>query len=192
MASAVRTTMLGAGIGAGVMFLLDPGRGARRRALVRDKITRAVHRTRDVYDATLRDVRNRAAGAAAEIGARVPDEVVDDRRLAERVRAKLGRVASHPRAIQVAADHGRVTLSGDALAAEVHDIVAAIRGVRGVDGVENRLNAHAAAGAIPSLQGSSARPGLWVWWPGRWSPTARLLAGLGAAASLAAVATRRR
>ena len=42
----------GAELGAGVMYLLDPDRGKRRRALVRDQAVRSVRKTRDAVDAT--------------------------------------------------------------------------------------------------------------------------------------------
>ena len=67
MDSALRSTICGAGIGAGLMFLFDPARGARRRSMVRDRVVRAAHKTRDAYDATRRDFGNRLSGAAAEV-----------------------------------------------------------------------------------------------------------------------------
>src|ERR671928_1172414 len=57
-------------VGAGLEFLLDPDRGARRRALVRDQAVRASHKLGDELDATTRDLRNRAKGSAAELRSR--------------------------------------------------------------------------------------------------------------------------
>src|SRR5258706_11134393 len=44
---------VGAGLGAALMFMLDPGRGARRRALVRDKTAKIFRRGgRVIHDRT--------------------------------------------------------------------------------------------------------------------------------------------
>src|SRR5437016_282892 len=101
MHAMARSSLIGAGIGAGVMFLLDPDRGARRRALVRDKVAWAARKTRDAADATQRDVTNRVAGATVAARNRFSADDVEDRTICERVRAQLGRAASHPRAIEV-------------------------------------------------------------------------------------------
>ncbi len=55
----------GLGIGAGVMFMLDPASGRRRRALVRDKTTSTVNGAADVVRRRTRDLANRTRGAAA-------------------------------------------------------------------------------------------------------------------------------
>jgi hypothetical protein len=79
--------------------------------------------------------------------------VPDDLQLIERVRARMGRLVSHPHAIQVGANNGRVTLSGPVLRHEVARLLDAIRSVWGVSEVEDRLVAHDHADAISSLQG---------------------------------------
>jgi len=140
-------------IGAGVMYLLDPDRGGRRRALVRDKVTRIGHQVGDDLGARSRDLRNRAAGKAAELRSRFEREDVDDERLEERVRSAIGRATSHPSAIDVVAFAGRVTLRGTVLEDEVDGVLSAARGVRGVNEVENELQMHPQAGREPSLQG---------------------------------------
>lgn len=179
-----------AAVGAGTMYLLDPNRGARRRALVRDKLTRTAHVTGEALETTARDAANRAQGVAAEIQGRVRRETVDDIRLAARVRSELGRVTSHPRAITVSATAGRVRLSGPILSAEAERVLAAVRRVRGVSEIEDGLERHETGDNIPALQGG-ARP------PGRrsqllqdsWSPTARALVGLaGTAIAIGVVA----
>ena len=56
----------GLALGALTMFLLDPDKGRRRRALARDKIYSTSVRTRKRIDAKSRDLANRAKGLRAE------------------------------------------------------------------------------------------------------------------------------
>jgi hypothetical protein len=158
------------------MYLLDPDRGARRRALVRDKLVRASHKTADGLDALSRDVGNRARGAAAEVQGRMRGEDVDRRRLTERVRAELGRVVSHPRSIDVSAsDDGSVCLIGPILSNEADAALSAISSVRGVRSVEDRLERHETAD-VAALQGGRERPGRRsALLQESWSPTTTLL-----------------
>ena len=125
----------GLGLGAGLMYVLDPDRGRRRRALVRDMATHLVHTTDDALGTTWRDVRNRMRGLAAEATTLFTRETVSDEVLVERVRARLGRVVSHPHAIAVTAEHGRVTLRGPIFAHEVDPLLKCVYTVRGVAGV---------------------------------------------------------
>src|SRR5438132_5811675 len=60
----------GAAVGAGLMYLLDPEGGRRRRALLRDQLVSAAHKTTDAVDATSRDMTNRARGVVAELRGR--------------------------------------------------------------------------------------------------------------------------
>src|SRR5262249_48452261 len=92
----------GASLGAGLMYFLDPDRGRRRRALMRDKGGRWSRRTRAFADSTTRDMQNRAKGMGAAVTSWIrPTPPVPDRILAERVRAKLGQFSRHPSAIDV-------------------------------------------------------------------------------------------
>jgi hypothetical protein len=110
----------------------------------------------------------------------------------QRPARELGRVVSHPRAIEVTATQGRVTLSGLILACEIGPLLASVHHVRGVTGVENRLDAHERPDDIPTLQGGTPRTGeAWEFLQTSWSPTARLLAGL-AGGALALYGMRRR
>ena len=52
----------GAGMGALLMYFLDPDRGRRRRAMVQDQATKARRKLSDAADATARDVRHRGSG----------------------------------------------------------------------------------------------------------------------------------
>lgn len=186
--------LTGAGVGLGLMYLLDPERGARRRGLVRDKCIRMAHKTADALDCTLRDLGHRAQGASAIMQsmltltrADVTDEV-----LVRRVRSKLGRFVSHPHAVDVSAQDGRIRLSGPILAHEVNVLLDCVRRVPGVTEVDSQLEAHKEAGDVPALQGGTARPGQRPeLMQEHWSPTMRLVMGaLGGA--LASFGARRR
>jgi osmotically-inducible protein OsmY len=190
-----KTLLMGAAIGAGLIYVLDPQTGRRRRALMRDKLSRATTGTWDACQTTTRDVGNRSRGIAAATRARLRTDEVADEKLEQRVRAKLGRVCSHPRAIEVTADGGHVTLSGPLLAHEAPEIVAMAESVRGVRSVSNQLETHATASNVPALQGdgSVGEPGLDLL-QSRWAPATRAMvatAGVAAAALLGAGYTRR-
>lgn len=174
MTPAVRAGLIGAGVGAASMFLLDPDRGARRRALVRDKAVWASRKTRDAAEATRRDVGNRLTGLQARVRNQFAHDAADDATLHARVRAALGRVTSHPRAISVNVMNGVVTLTGDVLEAEASAVESATAGVRGVDSVRCDLRTYASADGIPSLQGGGNGSAGWSSWvsPDNWSPTA--------------------
>jgi osmotically-inducible protein OsmY len=146
--------LAGVGVGAGVMFLLDPDRGKRRRALLRDK---AIHLSRVggcAVGKISRDIRNRAIGAASEIRARLKESEVPDTVLIDRVKSRLGRYPVHDRAIAVSAEHGTVTLRGDVLASEVNTLLSAVSSVRAVKNVINELVVHESPEGISSLQGT--------------------------------------
>lgn len=173
----------GVGAGAGLVYLLDPAQGRRRRALARDQ---AVHLWHDAADATGvagRDLGHRAAGLRALAGGHAAP---DDDTLVARVRARLGRAVSHPRAVAVAAAGGRVTLSGKVLAAEAAGLRAAVAAVPGVAGVDDRLDVRDQAGNDPELQGGASRPGeRGEPAQGNWSPAVRALAVAAGAGLLA-------
>jgi hypothetical protein len=159
-------------LGAGVMYLLDPDRGTRRRALLRHKSIHASRKLSEGLGATVRDVRNRSKGAAAEVEARVRRDDASDEVIEERVRSALGRAMSHPSAVATAVHQGRVILSGPVLASEVDGLLDAVRGVRGVTDVENQLEVHQTAEGVPALQGSSGGSR-----GGSWAPATRVIAG---------------
>jgi uncharacterized membrane protein len=171
-----KTIVSGIGIGAGLMYFLDPGRGRRRRALVRDKAASFWSRSGDAVDTTARNLRDRMVGVGAEVRSMFEDgEHVPDQRLVERVRSKMGRVCSHPRAIDVTASDGHITLSGPVLQDEVSRLIAAVGGIQGVKGVDNRLEVHQERD-IPSLQGGVGRPGYqWEIMQTNWSPSLRFV-----------------
>jgi CBS domain-containing protein len=171
----------GAGLGAGLMYLLDPDRGKRRRALVRDQAVRSARKTREAAEATARDTQNRTRGMLYSMKSWVsPDTHLSDDLLVERVRSKLGMLVRHPRSIEVTARDGTVILSGPVLADEVDSLVAMVSRVAGVSHVENRLDIHEEAGDVPGLQGGPARRprgDVFELWQSNWSPMARIVTG---------------
>lgn len=146
------TLVAGIGIGAALMYFLDPARGRRRRARVRDQATSALNTAeRELRDRGA-DVRNRARGAVAELR-NVGDDHPTNDQLEARVRAELGHHVERARAIEVIADEGKVTLRGPVLRDELDDVLSTTRGVRGVERVENQLEVHATPDDVPALQG---------------------------------------
>lgn len=150
---AVRALLKGMGLGAGVMYLWDPDRGRRRRALLLDQVDHVKHCTEDFLDKAQRDLNNRAAGVTAQTRAMFVRDAADDRVITARVRSKLGRYCSHPHAVVVQSQGGQVVLSGPILADEVDDLIKAVRWVRGVRSVESRLEVHQRRENFSALQG---------------------------------------
>ena len=166
-------------VGAGLMYFLDPARGARRRGEVRNKAARGANDTGTGLRRTAQHLRNSAQGLLAETKARFRSEQLTDYQLGARVRSALGRVCSHPTAITVYADGANaiITLEGDALADEVNAIVAAAEGARGVQVVENRLRVATDPASVPALQGGFERHWGRGGREGYWSPGSRLIVG---------------
>ncbi|HEX7182002.1 MAG TPA: BON domain-containing protein [Thermoanaerobaculia bacterium] len=183
-------TLLGgaAGLGAGLMYLLDPGNGGRRRALAKDKCVRAYHVSSDALRKSSRDLGNRSKGLVA--GARsklrkgddAPDQVLEGR-----VRSTLGRAVSHPGALLVEVYEGRVILRGDVLASELSHLLSTVQSVKGVSEVDNQLNVHESAEGVSALQNGASRRRRTL----TLTPAGRLLAGTAGGVLAAAGLTRR-
>jgi osmotically-inducible protein OsmY len=146
----------GVGLGAALMYFFDPDRGARRRALVRDKCESAANKTGTYAEKFSRDLRNRASGVVADAKSLFRKEDVSDDVLVDRVRAKLGHYSEHTSAIDVSAQNGVVTLRGPILAQEVPHVLSTARLVRGVTDIDNQLEVRGQAGDNASLQGTPA------------------------------------
>jgi hypothetical protein len=177
----------GIGLGAAAMYVVDPDRGRRRRARLREAVAHASHRAHAVAGMTARDIQHRVSGVAARtLDKLIEEPAPSDEVLAERVRAQLGRLVSHPGAVDAVARSGTVTLSGPVFDAEVEQLLKGVAAVAGVMAIENRLEPHEDAGRVSALQGAGPRavPGPAATWL-RWTATARLIAGI---AGLALVA----
>jgi hypothetical protein len=115
-------------LGAGLMAIVDPSMGRRRRERLR-RVLRRVGRSR-----------------------------LSDEAIGARVGSVLARSVSHPSAITVDVRQGRVVLGGQVIAREVDGLLRRVRRVRGVRGVRSRMEAHDWAADVPELQGVATRP----------------------------------
>jgi len=131
------------GLGVGLMYLLDPNRGRARRAYLVDQVTGVVTQTGKAFRSTGRHLRNQMRGVSAQTRTRFsgPADYVPGDQLLQRVRSELGHVSKNSRQIQVMTDSaGTVTLTGEVLARECQQLVAAVHRIPGVREVVNQLD----------------------------------------------------
>ncbi len=160
--------------GAGLMYLLDPVRGARRRSTLATQFWHVMRTERALIDRARRDLGNRVRGTIDQLRSRrqtvapVTDDILD-----LRVRSKLGHCVSHARAVLVDVVDGHVTLAGPIFAHEADHLLSEIAGIRGVKEVLDALDRHKNSDGVPALQGegkSIRRRRV------TWSPVAQLAA----------------
>jgi len=107
------------------------------------------------------------------------DTWTDDEIVVERVRSAIGRVVSHPSAIDVRVHEGRALVSGAILDDERQDLIDTVRSVRGVQDVQDYLSGYQSAEGVPALQGGGSRERESDAEPRkRWPPGAQLLFGV--------------
>ena len=152
-----------AGLAAGalVMYWADPASGARRRAMARDKLLGAGHDAADRARATGKRAADHLRGFAAtrSLDRVTRSEPQSDSQLHERIRARLGRVVSHPKAINVEVHQGRVSLTGSILTSELEPLLREVQDTAGLKALHNQLTCHPSAEGIPELQGRAEPPG---------------------------------
>ena len=109
--------------GALAMYYFDPQSGAQRRAALADLVEGGLGTTRrPARRAMRRRTFHRIARADPQSDARLRDDI----------RARLGRLVSHPRAIDVQVEDGVVRLSGDVLSAEREGLLEQVIAMPGV------------------------------------------------------------
>lgn len=172
-----------AAIGAVAMYMSDPDRGRRRRALATDKMRSLATKTSGAIDVATRDLGNRAQGLRAQATrafSRHATEADNDEIAVARVRKEIGRVVAHPRAIKVTAQQGYVSLRGSVLAHEKQQLLDRVKSVPGISEVDDKLEAHESAAGIPSLQGEGRiRRASSSFMQETWSPALRAIAAIG-------------
>lgn len=185
----ISSLAVAAAAGAALAYFFDRTQGARRRAVVQDKVRSGLLEAERAGEAAAEDFSNRLRGAVASLRGRLAPEPVSDEVLAERVRARLGRVSMHPGSIDVTVDGGSVTLTGPVLKREAGRVVRAAAAVTGIHSVIDRLEVHERADNIPGLQGGQPRQQRIDILRENWAPGTRMLAaGGGALAALSSLA----
>jgi hypothetical protein len=138
MTREITTLAAGVGLGAGLMYFLDPDRGARRRTHARNQLMQASHAVRETSQAQLRPLWQ-------------AQEEIEDGVLAERARAILGQVATHANALALEVSKGVVTVSGPVLRKEIRRTIKALTRVPGVQRVVSALEPHPVPRRMPAL-----------------------------------------
>jgi hypothetical protein len=186
--SLVGSAGVGAGLGAGLMYLLDPQGGRGRRAVARDKSVSALKKSGAAAAKTSRHLGNKTKGLIAGAGTKLREsDLVGDLKdqgqaLLGKVKRQVRRAVTYPAAIEALVEEGRVILHGLVLASEVAGLLVAIEAVEGVTEVQNNLEVHESAGDLAAFRHGARR---WV------GPATRVLTG-GTGSALAVAALKRR
>ncbi|HTG35834.1 MAG TPA: BON domain-containing protein [Thermoanaerobaculia bacterium] len=182
--SLVGSAGIGAGLGAGLMYLLDPQGGRGRRAVARDKSVSALKNGGKAAAKTSRHLGNKTKGLVAQAGSKLrrSDLANDGAALLKQVRRKVRRTASHPMAVEVVVQEGNVVLHGLILASEVEGLLAAIRTIEGIAAIENQLEIHESTEDLAAYRNGAKR---WV------EPATRVLTG-GTGSALAYAGLKRK
>jgi uncharacterized membrane protein len=184
----IKIAMSAFATGIAVTYLADPDRGNRRRALARDQGVKTWRDFSALLDKARRDLANRASGAFHGAKAIFRDHGTDDDVLVQRVRSRLGRLVSHPHAIEINVEAGQVVLTGPVLENELDRLLNALKSVPGVKSVANRLDVCQRSDHISSLQGGVPRRSRTELMQKHWTPALRVAAGgLGSALLIQAV-----
>ena len=127
--------------GVGLMYLLDPNDGARRRNTLLGKVTRCLNETGDFARRTGRHLANRSRGMAHDTRSMFQrgGEPADDRTVAERIRARLGHLQQSNADVNVAVIDGRATLTGRCAPDDVEALISTVQSTPGVASIVNLL-----------------------------------------------------
>lgn len=134
--------LMALGVGALAMYYLDPRSGGERRAAL-------ARLFQGQAGAGAADVRTRRGGAFHHVPSADPQR---DAELRDRVRERLGRLVSHPRAIEVQVEDGVVRLSGDVLSKERDGLLLHVNEMPGVQKLVNAMTAHDHPETLASLE----------------------------------------
>lgn len=131
--------VIGVLVGAGLMYLLDPQGGRRRRTVLTQKAGHIGRRAADTVSGSARDLGNRSRGAVLEARGRLRSDDASDEVLEARVRSELGHEVDDLSALTVVAENGRILLGGALPEADRDRVLKLVRRVRGVRAVESQF-----------------------------------------------------
>lgn len=134
------------GAGALAMYYLDPQLGPQRRAALADLVRSGLRRRPQATG----PMPTRAVRRAYHLPPRIDPQT--DAELRDRIRDRLGRLVSHPRAIEVGVEHGVVRLSGHVLAKERDGLLLQVQDMAGVQKLVNAMTAHESPQGITGPQ----------------------------------------
>lgn len=143
--------LLGAAIGAGATYYLDPQHGAERRA---DLLTKGRERARELeLDKQAQHLLNQAKGGFREVVPSFGEQVANDATLAHKVESEVvGPMGLSRDQVIVEAADGVVTLRGQVgVERQIQELTSRTQGVEGVRQVRNLLH-------LPS-ESAPTRPG---------------------------------
>jgi osmotically-inducible protein OsmY len=136
----VGSLLTGMGVGAALMYFLDPRLGPYRRGIARDRTASFASRSVALAEKQARNARNHIQGLVAETRRAIRgEEPVSDRKLADRIRSKIGRVLLHPSQVEIEVIDGRVVAKGKLRHEHAQRVVSNIRRIRGVHAVDDRV-----------------------------------------------------
>ena len=127
-------TLGAAAAGALAMYYLDPELGAQRRARLAELVQGGL-------PGGQREAARGRHGRRAYFRPASGDPH-SDAELRDRIEDRLGRLVSHPRAIDVRVENGVVRLSGRVLAKERDGLLAQVQEMAGVQRLVNAMSAH--------------------------------------------------
>jgi uncharacterized membrane protein len=171
---------LGLCTGAVAGYFADPEFGEIRRAAFARGAKRILARAAQEGKKSFYDSRNHLAGLVSQYSPRFRAEPASDGVLEQRIRARLGRVVSHPRKVHVVCQSGVATLWGVVPQEEISDLVRVVEATAGVKEVLDHLEI-GPADEFPATQNDAlrqARDEIRL----NWSPSKRVLVGTAGAA----------
>jgi hypothetical protein len=145
--------LAGIGLGAGLMALLDPGRGAARRSYIRGKTFHGLRVAGREGAKQFKRMQNELAGALAESKAKLLERNVPDEILIERVHAQLGHVVKNFGLLEIDARQGYVTVWGPTLRGERGKIIDRLQETRGVRNFYVQVEEHDNLDQVAGIHG---------------------------------------
>ena len=138
----IRNVLIGAGLGAALLYFLDPEKGRGRRARLQDQAAARWREGRRRLEGTARQLRDGVQGTTGRLEAAPGIELEDDLTVLSRVESVLFGAPAFPReSVEAEVVSGVLTLRGEVSSEEEErQVVEAAGRIRGVVVVESLLH----------------------------------------------------